>query len=64
MKIKNKWRALKIQSKNLLNIKIVVNYLDFVFHIEVKAKPKYNSFIRFSIGQKHKMARIKFLIVH
>ena len=26
--------ALKIESKNLLNMKIVVNYLNFVFHIE------------------------------
>ena len=34
-----KWmRASKIQSKNLLNMKIVVNYLNFVFHIEVKTK--------------------------
>ena len=31
-------RALKIQSENLLNMKIVVNYLSFVFHVEVKAK--------------------------
>ena len=31
-------RALKIQSKNLLNVKIVVNYLNFVFHFEVKPK--------------------------
>ena len=28
--------ALKIQSKNLLNMKIAVNYLNFIFHIEVK----------------------------
>ena len=34
-------RALNIQSKNLLNEKIVVNYLNFVFHIEVKTKLKY-----------------------
>ena len=34
-------RALKIQSKNLLNMKIVVNYLNFVFHIELKTKSKY-----------------------
>ena len=31
----------KIKSKNLLSMKIVVNYLDFVFHIEVKTKSKY-----------------------
>ena len=46
MKIKNEkrtvfviyfeWRALKIQSKNLLNMKIVANDLNFVFHNEVK----------------------------
>ena len=34
-------RALKIQSKNLLNMKMVVNYLNFVFRIEVKTKSKY-----------------------
>ena len=33
-------RALQIQSKNLKDIKIVVNYLSFVFHIEVKTKSK------------------------
>ena len=34
-------RALKIQSKSLLNMKLVVIYLNFVFHIEVKTKSKY-----------------------
>ena len=34
-------RALNIQSKNLLNMKIVVNYLNFVFHTEVNTKSKY-----------------------
>ena len=34
-------RALKIQSKNLLNVKIVVDYLNFTFRIEVKTKSKY-----------------------
>ena len=34
-------RVLKIQSKNLLNMKIVVNYLNFVFQIEVNTKSKY-----------------------
>ena len=29
-------RLLKIQSKTLLNMKMVVKYLNFVFHIEVK----------------------------
>ena len=36
-------RALKIQSKNLLNMKMEVNYLNFVFHIEVKTKSKYRT---------------------
>ena len=31
-------RKLKIQSKDLLNMKILANYLNFVFHIEVKTK--------------------------
>ena len=31
----------KIQRKNLLNMKMVVSYLNFVFFIEVKAKSKY-----------------------
>ena len=34
-------RALEIQSKYLLNMKMVVNYLNLVFHIEVKRKAKY-----------------------
>ena len=34
-------RALKIQSKNLLNMEMVVNYLNFVFHIKFKTKSKY-----------------------
>ena len=34
-------RALKIQSKNLLNMKIVVNSLNFVFLVEVKIKSTY-----------------------
>ena len=34
-------KVLKIQRKNLLNMKIVVSYLNFVFFIEVKAKSKY-----------------------
>ena len=33
--------ALKIQSKNLLNMKMEVNYLHFVFHIQVKTKSEY-----------------------
>ena len=34
-------KVLKIQRKNLLNMKIVVSYLNFVFFIEVKAKSNY-----------------------
>ena len=32
--------VLKIQTKNLLNMKMTVNYLNFAFRIEVKAKSK------------------------
>ena len=31
-------RALKIQSKNLLNMEIIFNSVDFVLHIKVKTK--------------------------
>ena len=31
-------KVLKIQSKNLLNMRMVVSYLDFVFLVEVKSK--------------------------
>ena len=34
-------KALKIQSKYLLNLKMIVNYLNCVFLIEVKTKSKY-----------------------
>ena len=34
-------KALKIQSKNLLNLKMVVNYLHFVIIIELKTKSKF-----------------------
>ena len=34
-------RVLKIQSKTLLNMKMVVKYLNFVFHIEAKTKSNY-----------------------
>ena len=30
-----------MQNKNLLNMKIVINYLNFTFHIEVKTKSNY-----------------------
>ena len=35
-------KVLKIQRKNLSNMKMVVSYLNFVFFIEVKAKSKYS----------------------
>ena len=35
-------RVLKIQSKTLLNMIMVVKYLNFVFHIEVKTKSIFN----------------------
>ena len=49
-------KVLKIQRKNLLNMKMVVNYLNFVFLFEVKSKSKYRilNFV-FSIYQKHEM---------
>ena len=34
-------KVLKIQRKNLLNMKMVVIYLNFAFFIEVKAKYTY-----------------------
>ena len=34
-------RVLKIQSETLLNMKMVVKYLNFVFNIEVKTKSNY-----------------------
>ena len=37
--------ALKIQSKNLLIMKIVINYLNFAFHTEVMTKSKYKVLI-------------------
>ena len=37
-------KVLKIQRKNLLNMKMVASYLNFVFFIEVKAKSKYRFF--------------------
>ena len=49
-------KVLKIQRKNLLNMKLVVSYLNFVFLIEVKAKSKYMIFqFRFSIDQIHEI---------
>ena len=34
-------RVLKIQGKTLLNMKMVVKYLNFVFHVEFKTKSTY-----------------------
>ena len=36
-------RVLKIQSKTLLNMKMIDKYLNFVFHIEVKTKSNYKN---------------------
>ena len=41
-------KLLKIQRKNLLNVKMVVNYLNFLFLIEVKAKSNLISFFNLS----------------
>ena len=40
MKFKNEQRASKIPSKNSLNKNIALNYLNFIFHIDVKTKSK------------------------
>ena len=50
-------KVLKIQTKNLLNMKITVNYLNFIFRIEVKTKSKHRilNFI-FQFINKHEMA--------
>ena len=40
----NRMKVLKIQTKNLLNMKMTVNYLNFVFRIEIKIKSKYRIF--------------------
>ena len=37
----NQMKVLKIQTNNLLNMKMTVNYLNLVFRIEGKAKSKY-----------------------
>ena len=37
-------KALKTQRKNLSNMKILVNYLNFIFYIEVETKYKYRIF--------------------
>ena len=36
-------------------MKMVVSYLNFAFHIEIKAKSKYRTLFRFSIYQKNEM---------
>ena len=49
-------KALKIQSKNLLNMKMVDNYLNFIFCTEVKTKSKYrilNFVFQFIKNMKH-----------
>ena len=49
-------KVLKIQTKNLLNMKMTVNYLNFLFRIQVKTKSKYRilNFV-FQFINKHKM---------
>ena len=50
-------KLLKIQRKNLLSMKMVVDYLNFVFLIDVEAKCKYRIFeFCFSLYQKPEMA--------
>ena len=39
---KKRMRTLKIQSKDLLKLKMVVYYLKFIFQVEVEIKSKYN----------------------
>ena len=41
LKLQKIQRTLKIQTKNLLNMNIVVIYSNFTFRIEVKTKSKY-----------------------
>ena len=50
-------KVLRTQRKNLLNIKMVVSHLNFVFFIEVKAKSKYRilNFV-FQFIKKNEMA--------
>ena len=55
--MKSGMKLLKIQRKNLLNMKTVVNYLDFVFLVEVKVKSNYRIFeFFFLVYQKDEMA--------
>ena len=56
-KNEKRMKLLKIQRKNLLNMKTVVNYLDFVFLVEVKVKSNYRIFeFFFLVYQKDEMA--------
>ena len=45
-----------MQIKKILNMKIVVSYLNFTFHVEVKTKSQYKILnFSFQIYQKHEM---------
>ena len=57
MKIKNEEVHKKFISKNLLNIKMVVNYFNFVFHNDVKTKSMHKilNFL-FQFIKKHEIA--------
>ena len=57
---KKRMKALKIQSKSLLSMKIVVYYLKFFFHIDVKTKSRYrilNFVFQFSKNTKWQLVR-------
>ena len=52
-------RVLKIQSKTLLNMKMIDKYLNFVFHIEVKTKSNYKNLnLRINLVQKFKIVSL------
>ena len=60
-KNEKRMKALKIQIKNLLNIKIVFNSSNFVFHIPVKTKSKYKT-LNFPFLTKHLWLLVVFQI--
>ena len=55
----NGLRVLKIQTKTLLNMKMEVKYLNFVFHIEVKTKSNYKKSVHF---KKSRVFQFRFKI--
>ena len=48
-------KVLKIQTKNLLSMKITVNYLNFVFRIELQTNISIEFEFGFSVYQKREM---------